>query len=290
MRRCVISDSTRKSYAAAWNKFEVFCRVFPQNGNTKPYPVSSEHLINFIGYLNLNGYKGTTITSIVTAISFQHKVDDIEDPGQSFMVKKILKHLRAQSKRDVRKPITLKQLYDLICIVDLFAGSMYEAQLMKCVYVLMYTGMLRISEVFQLKNSCHQILFNNVCRSWSGYNVKLTSWKHSNGRNHVVQIKNGFLANTPISPAMILRDFLSIRPRVVGNLFVSALGTPFPVCRFLQIFKSSLNKLGMKAKHYKSHSFRIGGATGMHNQGYSVPQIMSAGRWSSTAWTRYIRQ
>lgn len=74
----------------------------------------------------------------------------------------ILRLFRAKGKWDVRKAISLHQLYELICLADLYSGSCYEAQLMKAIYVVMFTDMLRISEMFPLKNSHHQVLFHNT--------------------------------------------------------------------------------------------------------------------------------
>jgi hypothetical protein len=50
-----------------------------------------------------------------------------------------------------------------------------------------------------------------------------------------------------------------------------------------------LRKLGLEAKDYKTHSFRIGAATEAWIQGHSEEQIAAGGRWKSRCMYRYIR-
>jgi hypothetical protein len=49
-----------------------------------------------------------------------------------------------------------------------------------------------------------------------------------------------------------------------------------------------LEFIGLNSKHYKHHSFHIGGATRLANLGFSETYIRKIGRWKSNAIQRYI--
>jgi site-specific recombinase XerD len=59
--------------------------------------------------------------------------------------------------------------------------------------------------------------------------------------------------------------------------------------QFSSILSRSLNLAGIDSRHFKSHSFRIGAATTLAQQGLSADVIQSAGRWRSLAYQFYIR-
>ena len=58
---------------------------------------------------------------------------------------------------------------------------------------------------------------------------------------------------------------------------------------FLALLKEILEYCGFDSKLFNTHSFRIGRATEMVKEGYSLEQIRMAGRWSSDAFKTYIR-
>ena len=60
-------------------------------------------------------------------------------------------------------------------------------------------------------------------------------------------------------------------------------------CISIQFLKKVLELSGIQNKAYKSHSFRICGATLLFSEGKSVDEIKSLGRWTSNAYKSYIR-
>ena len=55
------------------------------------------------------------------------------------------------------------------------------------------------------------------------------------------------------------------------------------------MLKQQLSELHYNPDHYNSHSFRIGKATTMAEEGYSDIQIANLGRWKSNAYKSYIK-
>ena len=58
-------------------------------------PVSVVDVCNYIGNLFLKNYSASSIASHMSAISYVHKILDLQDPTQTFITKKILKGCQA---------------------------------------------------------------------------------------------------------------------------------------------------------------------------------------------------
>lgn len=97
-------------------------------------PLSSVLICNFIGHLFAKSYSPSTITSHVSALSYMHKVLDIDDQSNSFSVRKMLKSCDNVhgSVSDSRLPITqpiLKQMLAGLerCVVDVSIQLLLKA-------------------------------------------------------------------------------------------------------------------------------------------------------------------
>jgi site-specific recombinase XerD len=83
--------------------------------------------------------------------------------------------------------------------------------------------------------------------------------------------------------------YLKYRPKLTDQLFCHFDGSPLTTYQFNAVLKKALSFAGLRDGYFKSHSFRIGGATCMFKQGYQIHEIKSRGRWRSSAYRSYIR-
>nr|XP_034307881.1 uncharacterized protein LOC117683135 [Crassostrea gigas] len=82
----------------------------------------------------------------------------------------------------------------------------------------------------------------------------------------------------------------STRDKIIsGPLFCHYSGQPLTRYQFSSVLAKALQVLGINSKYYKSHSFRIGAATMLAQQGLSEQAIQASGRWHSQAYRSYIR-
>ena len=83
-------------------------------------PISISVMILFIAQLYEAKYAPTSITSILSAISYFHKVNGEDDPTKAVAVTKLMNGARnLKSSSDLRLPITpavLKKLIDITCL------------------------------------------------------------------------------------------------------------------------------------------------------------------------------
>ena len=112
-------------------------------------PLSSVLICNFIGHLFAKAYSPSTITSHVSALSDIHKVLDIDDQSNSFIVRKMLKGCDnvhgsvSDSRLPITKPILKQMLAGLErCVVDVAIQLLLEA-----VFLLAFSEFLRLGEI-----------------------------------------------------------------------------------------------------------------------------------------------
>ena len=71
------------------------------------WPVPIFDLAFFVSFCYQQGYSPSTVNTYMSPVSFVHKVQNLNDPIDSFVLKKILEGFkRFQSRKDLRAPIT----------------------------------------------------------------------------------------------------------------------------------------------------------------------------------------
>lgn len=93
------------------------------------------YIILFIAVCFSQGLACSTVTTYVSALSFQHKIRNMADPTQNFIVKKCLQGYRNRTGIvDSRLPITPCILKQLIASLQYTASSYFLRVLMKSMY------------------------------------------------------------------------------------------------------------------------------------------------------------
>ena len=88
----------------------------------------------------------------------------------------------------------------------------------------------------------------------------------------------------------VMTKFLQLRPAANGPLFCHANGSPLTRYQFATVLRKTLYNAGIPARHYGTHSFRIGAATTAAINGVPPKEIQRIGRWRSEAFRSYIRK
>ena len=94
---------------------------------------------------------------------------------------------------------------------------------------------------------------------------------------------------TDICPVAALLNYLSIRPRGDGPIFVHQDGSPLLKHQFITEVRQALGAAGLNPSQYSGHSFRIGAATTAAAAGIPDHLIKTLGRWESSAYMLYVR-
>ena len=101
---------------------------------------------------------------------------------------------------------------------------------------------------------------------------------------------NIFLGSTgqDICPVTALSNYLFVRAKGQGPLFVLADGSPLLRSHFVANVKRALAYANIDESKYSGHSFRIGAATSAAAAGVPDHMIKMMGRWESSAYLLFL--
>ena len=234
------------------------------------------------------------MNTYISALSYSHKLLRLPDPTRVFYIIQMLKgYGKTGSQLDSRLPITLPILQSLLEVAPRTMGSYYQICQFKAMCLLAFFAFLRMGEITTSKNkSCqplqlHQLAY--VCDSGNPVAaMKLTfhDFKHHyNQRPFTLTINR----QQTCCPIQLLLDYLALRGRQVGAIFVMQTGAPVTRDAFTSQLSEAIRLCGLDPSRYKGHSFRIRAASHAAEQGMSDSQIRIVGRWKSNAFQKYIR-
>lgn len=287
--RSSLSANTRKAYRTSLLHFEQF--HVAHYGHRPSKSISIKKLAQFIAFCHSAGLKYSTIASRVSAISYFCKLRGEANPADGFLVKKLLmgcKHLT--SVQDRRKPITISLLKRLLSSISRVFSHQYNIVLFQAMLTLAFFALLRVSEYtvttanHTLRKGDLQILFEQG--QPVGLTLKLQHYKHSHSPA-TIQVKHQ--ADPSLCPVAHVARYMQLRSHGDGPFFLSSKGIGITDKLFRVVFRRILTHAGLNTTLFTPHSLRIGGATLAHDRHFSDAQIRSLGRWSSTAFSKYIR-
>ena len=117
--------------------------------------------------------------------------------------------------------------------------------------------------------------------------ITFVHYKHSDGKAKSITLWR--TRSHQLCPVSALQKYLSSSLKQTGPLFLDINGDVITAERFRSVLSSSLKELGLDPALYKSHSFRIGGATYANKLSCELSKIQALGRWKSSAYAKYIR-
>ena len=253
-------------------------------------PIPIWQIVEYIAFMSQHDYAFQTVNGHIVALSYYNKINGFIDNTQTFLVKQMLKGLnKTQNRKDHRMPITITLLEKILPNLSHICTSYYEATLFRVAYSISFCALLRVSEIAfsNIDHINHVLTFQNVKVYPTYVNIFIQKSKtDQSGKG--VNITIHFTEKIQFFKTA-LQSYLSIRPQFGGTFLCHFNGSPVTAYQFNAILKKVLEFSGIQNKFYKSHSFRIGGATYLFGEGKSEDEIKSLGRWKSNAYKSYIR-
>ena len=228
----------------------------------------------------------------MSGISYDHKLQQVDDTTTSFFVVKALEGARRTkgSKMDARAPISLTTLHKMIGSLESICQNTFEQSLFRAAFTLAFFGLLRIGEFTKANNKSQDlkvIKYSDIRLSEKELNLTVR-WSKTDQRGKSVTLyipANG----KSYCQVLCMKENYNLRPKSENaNLFIHLNGKSLTRYQFKAIMSKAL-QFTQTIGHFKSHSFRIGGATHLASLETEESRIMAAGRWKSNAYTKYIR-
>lgn len=286
-----LAPSTLNSYRNAWKHYKAFHLI--HHPHSKVMPISTTRLGQFISTCHHQNLSPSSVTSMISAISYVHKINNLPNPADSFLIKKLLHGMRRNQTKDKRLPFSLKDLTSIMLLLPSLGKSNYYVALYKAVILVAFFGLFRIGEL-TLSRLGHSNLIQkeNVQIEHSdskltSISIEIKSFKHSAGRTEKIPLS--LQPQKSICPVRALARYMRYATVSQGPLFQHPNGKPLTVSEFSRVLKKLVTKCHLDPNRYTCHSLRIGGATHAHLLNMPATQIQKLGRWKSSAFKKYIR-
>jgi len=294
-RRLVINSvapNTKRAYSTGVASFQSF-RVNYGLPETWPPPV--QDLVLFIASLSLRNFSSKSVELYTAAISFQCKIQNLQDTTKHFLVNKALMGLKRVGKdKKVRLPITINILQGILTKLPAVCLNHFETTLFASAFVCAFFGFFRVGEITAAGRKDPHIdrVLSIQDLQWSHNSDILVihircSKTDQSGQGAFIKLAKQH--NPMLCPVTTLKHYLAIRPTGAGPIFQHFDRTPLTRHQFSAVLKKALLRLSPELKNFSSHSFRLGAASSAAQWGWSVESIKASGRWSSDAYKGYVQ-
>jgi hypothetical protein len=277
--------STLACYRSGAMAYERFCAQF----SLPVWPVCLSSLEFFIAWM-ASRFAWATITGYVTAVrhfALAKGQSDFDSVRQTWTVRSLLCGARKMAQTRTGGPMRALPIDAtfLVAARTRISSAVYEEALVWAVFTVGIAGLFRLGELTQAdpgkQIARNSLLFTNgVCTIFLPYSKTDRFYR---GDTVVLQAWRGRLALAHPGPALVA--YLRLRDAQFhdGPLFVRPDGSPptrdWVVAALRRVVGSFVG----------GHSLRATGATWLAQSGASELDIMRAGRWSSDAYQRYLR-
>jgi integrase len=281
-------DNTRRSYRAAIEHFEVTWGGF--------LPATSDsvarYLVAFAGVLSIN-----TLKLRLSALAQWHNSQGFPDPTKAPMVRKVFKGIRAlhPAQEKQAEPLQLRQLEQVVARLDLEAARAVadsdRPSLLRCRRdaALILLGFWR---GFRSDELCR--LDIEHVRAMPGSGISLYLPRSKSDRDNL-----GRTYQTPalqrLCPVQAYVEWVNCAALVRGPVFrgIDRWGNlaeeGLHANSVIPLLRQALERAGIAAEHYTSHSLRRGFATWAHQSGWDLKSLMSYVGWKDVkSALRYI--
>ena len=269
--------------------------TFCTKASISPLPVCERHLCSFVAYLAKEGLKFRIIKVYLSAI--RHMQIEAAMPNSfkgapmahlEYVTRGIKKH-EAETKegQHPRLSITPPLVVKMKAVWEL-TGATHNTKMLWAASCLCFFAFLRVSELTvptekaynpSVHLSVGDVAVDDACRpSLLRVTIKQSKINLFVGRT-----------NSTLCLVAAVLDFLCVRGKKPGPLFIWADGWPLTRSRFAEEIRDALSRAGVDQSRYCTYSFRIGAATTAAVKGIEDSLIKMLGRWESTAYLQYVR-
>ena len=285
-----LAPSSYASYNRAWTLFHNCMNELGIDFQfSKSLPLSPNQVLLFVGYLDVKDYSPNSLYTYISALSYIHKLKAYPDPTISFSVQKAISGaVKNRRSLDTRRPITVDILKKMVAALQHTVTSLYLRALFRAMYSVSFFALMRIGEVTVDTQGAVAIFFHQVTFQQNHLTISITHFKH-NLSNQPFDLVVTPQNDHNICPIKALLNYFTFRGTANGPLFCFSNLRPIPREFFTRHLRQVVSFCQLEPGVFKSHSFRIGGASHYAEMGFSDEQIRLMGRWKSTAFRKYIR-
>ncbi|XP_040216804.1 uncharacterized protein LOC120946105 [Rana temporaria] len=265
-----LSEGTWAAYEKVWSEWSDLVR------ESEVHLSGPEVRTPVLYFLSRNmeaGVSSSALDKKLAGLAFLFKWQGWPDLTKDFWVRQALKGYRKQGRRpDARRPVSFEVLRGILAKVGAICSSRFEVTLFRAAFALAFFGAFRVGELV----SPSKLVQGGMGVSDVGWTPEgVTLWLRrsktdQSGKGRAVHVFP--IEGSELCPVGLVRDYLDIRPGVGGAFLVHENGSPMSRYQFVAVFRKCLGALGLVAKEFSAHSFRIGAATEAARNGLELTE------------------
>ena len=285
------SANTLRTYATQFGLFARWCA----RRYTISVPADPQTVRAYLESRSAEGVSASTLRTGVAAIAAAHISEGHPDPTRDDVVRLALRRFtKAARLRNgppaQAAPLTYIQLLQLLSVanrprrgsrgMETPAAAADRALIERPLFGVMFSGMLRRSEAAALR-------WSDITRTMQGEGVLLIRASKTD--------QDGEGSFKPISPQTMvdLDDLRESRPDDAREAAIFTVnGRTLTGEQISRRIKAATRAAGLEdpqGRRFTGHSFRVGSAVTLAEDGVGLPEIMTSGRWQSSQMAaRYI--
>ena len=268
-----------------------------------PFPVTESLLCYFVASLARQGLAPSTIRTYLAAVRHAQIMRGFPEPRQSSSLPR-LRLVQSGVRRErgqhgppptQRLPITPPILRQIRAVL-LAAPSHHDKAMLwaaasACFFGFFRAGEITVPSASAFDPSVH-LAWGDVAIDAGNPPSKIRVFLKRSKTDQFGRGVTVFLGATgdELCPVAAIVSFAAVRGDAADSFFCFRDGTPLTKSRFVACIRDAMAQAGISTENYSGHSFRIGAATTAAQAGLQDSTIQSLGRWSSTAFLRYIRR
>ena len=322
-RRLTISENWRKALAttanhglakSTWSSYRTAAKMLQRCGqetNTNmTFPLSEGKVLTFMAWMIARNLSANTMESYIAGIRQTHLSNGVCLPIlRTPIVKQILegkKHEDSIAKKLEKKPIRLPVTPDILKLLKYEIKRSLLAPEMKLllwtVATVAFAGAFRIHELLARVEGTFDPSFTLLSKDVISRSLNINKEKvqilqfriksEKKDRIGADTIVDVYHSGGPLCPVNAYNKWNKLRKNWGNHMpaFMDDKGKPLTGAKFNQYLKSFLGKyLDYKKGSISSHSFRAGLTSLIAKLGFTESDIQAIGRWSSQAYTAYIK-
>ncbi|XP_070612658.1 uncharacterized protein [Erythrolamprus reginae] len=241
------------------------------------WPIPGYQIRGFLLSLDAEGVAAPKILTYLSGLSYLSQTFNFQDPLQDFFTTHMI--VRMQWRR--RPPIPLSQdtLESLLEALESVCSCFYECLMFRALFLLAFHVALRPKEM--VAKTCTTFHAELLClddieveEDRVGIHIpapemgegRLTYWLTSSDRLW-------------LCPVLALKNYLAVRPKGDGPLFLYSSERLLCKERFLEVFHDALRRLNLPVQRYGLHSFWLGSLTNAVCCDFPERIIFHLARW-----------
>ena len=282
-----VSVGTWAAYEKVWLEWQALIR----EAAVDPAGPEVRGLVLYFVARNMEaGVSQSMLDKKLAGLAFLFKWQGCPDFTKEFCVRQALKGYRKQGRRaDSRRPVSFEILGGIMGELGTLCSSRFEVLLFRAAFALAFFGAFRVGELVSPSKTVQGgMLADDVVWTREGVALWLRQSKtDQTGKGKVVRVFP--IEGSELCPVRVVQEFLEVRPKLSGSFLLHEDGTALSRYQFVTVFRRCLGALGLVAREFSAHSFRIGAATEAARCGLDEELVKRIGRWESKRFRLYVR-